>query len=322
MSKKRSLFDQSLDRSVFVTYFLGGVVPFMALAFLSDRIVPTLDEPGAQWNLVGVVVGIGVLSLTSFFALRRIVTNAVTRMNDDNQRLESLLRVARELADAPHAQVVLESTAVWAQRITHADASFIFMRHDSEKPLELAGKRGDQADAWVQSCEGEWHDLVEHALRQHEVSRVDALGDIGLSLVIAPFASEQMPEGAILVTRQSGAFSPAEVDALETLAAQSGVAIQSAERGDAQRNFFSHMTELVIAALDTHVQFRSGHASRVAAIANRVGRAMGLDEAQLHDLHFASLMHDVGMLRIPIGDQKNPKHYRKHPSVEIGRAHV
>jgi HD-GYP domain-containing protein (c-di-GMP phosphodiesterase class II) len=315
MSKKRSLFDQSLDRSVFVTYFLGGVVPFMALAFLSDRVMDTLDERNNQWNLVGLVIAIGVLSLVSFFALRRIVKNAITRMNADNQRLEALLRVARELADAPHAQVVLDATVVWALRIGQADACYVYTRSHSDKTFEMVASRGEKADDWLASCEGQWLDMVEHTLLQGDVNRVEASGRDGFSIVIAPLSGKETTEGALLVVGEGHVFAPAEIDALETLATQAGVALQSAERGDAQRNFFSHMTELVIAALDTHVQYREGHASRVAAIANQVARAMGLQEEQLHDLHFASLMHDVGMLRIPIADQKNPKHYRKHPTV-------
>jgi HD-GYP domain-containing protein (c-di-GMP phosphodiesterase class II) len=43
-----------------------------------------------------------------------------------------------------------------------------------------------------------------------------------------------------------------------------------------------------------------------------MGRAMGLDDEVLHDLHFASLLHDVGMLRIPLEHQRDPKYFRKH----------
>ena len=93
------------------------------------------------------------------------------------------------------------------------------------------------------------------------------------------------------------------------------MAYTSADRGDSQRNFFSHMTDLVVAALDTHIQYRAGHASRVAAIANRVGRAMGVEDEALHDLHFAALLHDVGMLRIPAAHQRDPRFFRKHPAV-------
>ena len=42
---------------------------------------------------------------------------------------------------------------------------------------------------------------------------------------------------------------------------------------------------------------------------------MGLDQDELHDLHFASLLHDIGMLRIPPEHQRNPKYFRKHPTV-------
>lgn len=315
MSNKRSLFDQSLDRSVFVTYFLGGVVPLLGFALLSEHVLSSLGDRNDQWALIAAVCATGILSLVSFFALRRVVLRAITRMNHDNTRLEALLGVARELADAPHSQVVVDMTAYWALQVASADASWVFGRTDLEKPFTLMGQRGDEASAWLADHEDAWVDLVDRATRDSESTSIQDRDKAGLSIVIAPLAGDELPEGAVIVARKGKSFYPVEVDAISTLAAQAGVALTNAERGDVQRNFFSHMTELVVAALDTHIQYRSGHASRVAETANRVGRAMGLEDDALHDLHFASLLHDVGMLRIPLEHQKDPKYYRKHSVV-------
>ncbi len=42
---------------------------------------------------------------------------------------------------------------------------------------------------------------------------------------------------------------------------------------------------------------------------------MGLYDGELHDLHFAALLRDVGMLKIPAAHQGDPKYFRKHPAV-------
>jgi putative nucleotidyltransferase with HDIG domain len=75
------------------------------------------------------------------------------------------------------------------------------------------------------------------------------------------------------------------------------------------------VTELVVAALDAHVDRRHDHATRVARLANRMGRELGLDETRLQNLHFASLLHDLGMLKIPRSHQRDPAHYQKHPAI-------
>ncbi len=88
------------------------------------------------------------------------------------------------------------------------------------------------------------------------------------------------------------------MDALTTLAGLTSVAMRNADLRDSQRNFFSHMTEILVTALDVHLDYNNGHGTRVAQTANRVGRAMNLDDGRLQNLHFASLLHDIGMLKI------------------------
>ncbi|MCR9092634.1 MAG: HD domain-containing protein [bacterium] len=313
--KTNSLFDQTLDRSVFVAFFLGAVTPLLGFAVVSERLMPALESRDDQIALASLVVTTGFLSLGAFLALRRIVARTLADITDQNDRLESLLLVARELADAPHAQIVAETASVWAARLTDADASWMVTREDWDKPFTVLASRGGDAEAWLEACGDEWRELASRHVEAETPIRIDGEGSDAPSVVLVPVALETEPGAHLVVARRERAFSPNEVDAVATLAAQTGVAWTSADRGDSQRNFFSHMTDLVVAALDTHVQYRSGHSSRVSALANRVGRAMGVEDDALHDLHFAALLHDVGMLRIPPAHQRDPKFFRKHATV-------
>jgi HD-GYP domain-containing protein (c-di-GMP phosphodiesterase class II) len=107
-------------------------------------------------------------------------------------------------------------------------------------------------------------------------------------------------------------FSAAEVDAVSTLAALAGVALNNGDLRDAQRNFFAHVTDILVNALDAHLEFNQGHGHRVAQLANRLGRRLELDEATMQRLHFASLLHDIGMLKLDRRQQMNPKTCDKH----------
>ena len=135
------------------------------------------------------------------------------------------------------------------------------------------------------------------------------------ALVVMPFVGEVAEKGVIVALRSGASFGTAELDSLSALVAQASVALISADLRDAQRNFFSHMTDMVVAALDAHVAYREGHSNKVARTANRVGRAMGLDDDALHNLHFGALLHDVGMLRIPTEHQRNPIYFRRHATI-------
>ena len=315
--RRQSLFDQSLDRSVFVTYFLGAIVPLIGFAVLGERFAPLLAERNEQIALIATIVATGVLCLGSFLALRLIVLRTVHDMLQQHERLESLLRVAQDLAEAAHTQMVTETAACWAQRLTGAEASWVLVRETPDKPLTVDCQRGTQAAEWLEANHDEWMDLVERSLETGEAIQIEAQRGAGLSTVFLPLArsSEEGDYGVLVVASDARIFTSMDLDALRTLAAQSGVALTNAERGDSQRNFFSHMTDFVVAALDTHVLHRAGHASRVAEAANRVGRAMGVEDEALHDLHFGALLHDIGMLRIPASKQREPKLFRKHPVV-------
>ena len=112
-------------------------------------------------------------------------------------------------------------------------------------------------------------------------------------------AGNSVAQGAIAVLRRGATpFDAGELGALATLASMSAVALHNADLRDAQRNFFSHVTDMLVTALDNHLGFHRGHGQRVAQLANRVGRRLGMGDQELARLHFAALLHDIGMLKL------------------------
>lgn len=99
------------------------------------------------------------------------------------------------------------------------------------------------------------------------------------------------------------------------LSTLTSVALKNVNLQDAQRNFFAHITELLVAAMDTHVDDRKGHATAVAELSNHLARELALPAAKMQHLHFAALLHDIGMLRIENAHQRTPGHFQKHPQL-------
>ncbi|MDH5307663.1 MAG: hypothetical protein OEW02_10810, partial [Myxococcales bacterium] len=108
-NQKASLFSQKIDRVALVTYFLGAVVPLVALTVVAEHyVLPSLSDRNAALGLIALVVSIALLSLASFVILRRVTRNTLASMNADNARLASLLDVSSKLAGAQH---VTEATS-------------------------------------------------------------------------------------------------------------------------------------------------------------------------------------------------------------------
>jgi putative nucleotidyltransferase with HDIG domain len=92
-------------------------------------------------------------------------------------------------------------------------------------------------------------------------------------------------------------------------------ALRRGDLEDAQRNFFAHVTDLLVSALDAHVVEREGHAMGVARIANRLGHALGLAPDRIERLHFAAMLHDIGLLKFEQARHCDPRALRLHPAV-------
>jgi len=313
MRRPGHLSDQ-LDRVAYSTFFLGAVVPLLALAVTLERFVlPGIDERNLAiaWILAG--VSIGVLSLGSFFALRHMTRRVVAHMKRDNLRLSALLRVSGELSDAQHLAQATETVARCALEISGAEGAFVFAASDSNAAAALAATSGDRA---AKLYEEQREALDEAAKLVLESGRPVVRGGSGagaLAVLAVPIPGTSTAAGALVVASAGpGAETLSESDALSTLAGLAAVSIHNADLRDSQRNFFSHVTDILVHALDAHLQFHVGHSQRVAELANRVGRALKLSDPELHRLHFSALLHDIGMLKLDRNQQMNSRTCDKH----------
>jgi PAS domain S-box-containing protein len=114
-------------------------------------------------------------------------------------------------------------------------------------------------------------------------------------------------------SNEVNAFSPAEVDLLEEMAGDMafGVCILHVrkERDLALQQNQSQLTKLqdsledTVRAIATIVEMRdpytSGHQVRVADLAVAIARQMKLPDEQVHAIHLAGVVHDLGKIRIP-----------------------
>jgi len=319
--RNASIFSQKLDRIVYTAYFLGAVVPLLALAFVAQHFVlSSLNDRLAWAGLIGLVLSIASLSLGSFFALRRTTRQTLERMDRDNRRLESLLKAAGAFPNAQHEAEAAATAVRCALELTEASAVYAFVRADRSKPPTLLESLGNGAEKLLQRFAAPVTEMVNLVMTEGRPALRgpgDAKAWTGAAAAVVPLSGEDAPMGA-LVAIQTGTrepFGSDQVDALSTLAALASVSLRNSDLRDAQRNFFSHMTDLIVTALDAHLLHQNGHGNRVAQYANRVGRELGLDDRCLQRLHFASLLHDIGMLKIDRSLLTNARACEKHPQI-------
>jgi HD-GYP domain-containing protein (c-di-GMP phosphodiesterase class II) len=63
--------------------------------------------------------------------------------------------------------------------------------------------------------------------------------------------------------------------------------------------FTEQLAEVMVEAVEAKDPYTRGHSERVNFLAMEIGRALGLAPDELQDLHWGSLLHDVGKIGIP-----------------------
>lgn len=314
IGSRHSLFSQPLDRAVFASYFVGGIAPVAAFAWVVHRyVLPFHAAEGlalASW--VGACVSLGVLSLAVFLALRVITRRALSRMSADNRRLSVLLAASRELTADSHTEATLGRMASHVSGLAPEAAVAVLFARDVDKPLELKQTSGALEGGWWDARIEELRELGGEAIASGSVAAGAA---DGRALVTLPIGATGAGRGVITLAGSADVLAPDVLDAVSTVAGMASAALRRGDLEDAQRNFFAHVTDLLVSALDAHVVEREGHAMGVARIANRLGHALGLSPDRIERLHFAAMLHDIGLLKFEQARHRDPRALRLHPAV-------
>ena len=309
LASQISVDSQPIDRVSFVAYFLGAIIPLLALGYMAETYVfPQVANQLYTIGTIALIVCIGLLSLAAYALLRRSTRKVMQHMHADRARLAGLLEASELLAVAPHRSEAARVLTDAARKIVNADATFLRARGPKGE-LETIGQSG--ADALDSDCRDLVDELAERTLSDGPLTQVE--GSFAAGAV--PMVSSPDETGALIAVNKERVepFGEDDLGSLATLAGLGAVAFLHSELRDVQRNFFVQLTDLVVVALDRHLDYHEGHARRVAAIANRIGRELGLPDDRLERLHFASLLHDIGVLKMDRAAQDDKASMKPHP---------
>lgn len=155
--------------------------------------------------------------------------------------------------------------------------------------------------------------LAGWVLRHNQALRIDDLGDRrecgppeeallapnARSVMILPLLAEGLPIGTVNFSAvRPRAYPPETLAVAQLLALQIGGAVSQAlllEDLDGSENVILSLAH-AIEAKDPNTE---GHCQRLAAYAERLGRALGFGPVHLRTLRMAATLHDIGKIAVP-----------------------
>lgn len=150
------------------------------------------------------------------------------------------------------------------------------------------------------------HDMTGNPICRECGARFHACGI--RSVVILPLYSDSENLGVLSIySTDLAAFDEDEVALLNELGKDLSYGIRALrnrlDREEGLRHIQATM-EATIQALSNTVEFRdpytAGHQRRVAQLARAIGREAGLSEDRINGLYLASVVHDIGKVRVPV----------------------
>jgi HD-GYP domain-containing protein (c-di-GMP phosphodiesterase class II) len=125
--------------------------------------------------------------------------------------------------------------------------------------------------------------------------------DMPYKVIACPVRSDQRVDALVVLLNHAHKpnFTNSDRKLAEVLANQLSSLSNTYLLLASMREFNQQMAQALIEAVEAKDPYTRGHSERVNFLSMEIGKAMGLSTTELDDLHWGSLLHDVGKIGIP-----------------------
>ncbi|MBN1879253.1 GAF domain-containing protein [bacterium] len=340
MNKKKSIIAHlGLFDRYSLAFFLSSIIPLAVLVFISYQFIfPELEDSGRTTfgiSLRILMFLLVFLSILAFFVSRAATREIVEKLQLNNEKLRNVFVIAESMSRESFLDVLLETVVKRAIELTGASAGLALIRNEEtgELVFEVALGTGTMSTRSVPDNTGIAGWVLKHqkAVIIDDVSKddrynpeVDVMPNFATqSILSVPLASGGKVFGVLELLKHTGqeGFTEDDANLLKCLAGQTSIFIHNVEYHQQQQNYFTHMTELLLSALEGTRQFWPGHLTNTARYANLIARHLGFSDPDLKQLHYAALLHDIGFIKINLQEGSPRKLIEHHPEIGYEMIH-
>jgi putative methionine-R-sulfoxide reductase with GAF domain len=303
--------------TLFITIFGHLYKPILPLFdFYADISFPLL----VTFTLILAVLGLYLLIMHSRQTLRII--------EDYSLRLDKLLNITKDLREEVYSDILLEKIMDYSMSLTNSDAGSLLLVDDSHK-LVFRIIRGTKASpllgTFIEPGKGLMGVAAQKgiSLRVNDVSMDDRFspdydsvtGYQTRSIMCVPLKTKDKVIGvlAVLNKKNGRPYRGRDEEFITYLANQAAISILKTRLAEDQKNYEIHITEILLETIDSLISNKKGHSKRVAKYGSIIAKALNMPDDAQKKLYFASLLHDIGFLKLNIDEIFDKHEYTKHP---------
>lgn len=327
----KNFFD-NIRRTVKISHFIASIIPLALLVYFSIKYVyPSVENSNASqvpFSIAIMLVLAVALSVLGLILMTRSTNSSIKSAQHLNSKINSLFDITKQFRETLYLDVLLKQIMKSALELNSAESGSLLL-YDEEGQLRYKVNSGNNSekmnDKIVHSGEGiaaMVADSGKPALINEAASNAGydqsfdkETGFKTRSLMCVPLIHSNEIIGVIEVrNKKEGNFTQEDQALLHNLADQASISITQNRTNEKRHSDFINITEILVGAQD-YVQHKRGHARRVAGYANLIGKQLNLSEKVLKKLYHASLLHDVGMLKLDTDDISNREVFIHHPKL-------
>jgi len=229
-------------------------------------------------------------------------------------QLDALNKISSELTKTTDLDILLNKINKYAAEIVEGEAASILLLDKNKKELlfkAILGKKSNEIKKYkVKLGEGiaGWVAEKGQSLIVNDVNNNmkwkkdfdDATKFITKSIICVPLSIGKDVLGVMEVINKKGSnvFGEDDKKILISFANLVVIALKNANIIGDLNNYFGNTLEILIQAMENRPIANKGHYMKVARYATQIGNNLGISGKNYEDLYYASLLHDVGKVKI------------------------
>jgi len=229
-------------------------------------------------------------------------------------QLNALNKISSELTRTTDLDVLLNKIIEYAAMIVKAEAASILLLDKINQELYFKaslGKKsreikkykvkvGEGIAGWV--AEKGKSLIVDDVTKDFRwAKKIDTSTKFKTkSLICVPLILDEEIMGVMEVINKKNeeCFDKSDEVALNSFANQAVIALRNANIIEDLNNYFIHITEILIQAMENESLGSKGHFMRLARLATQIGSKLGINGKEFNNLYYATLLHDIGKIKV------------------------